>query len=283
MRELTTRFVCTFLTFLMMAIGANAQKKDTSRNGSTVIIFSNNMQQPGGSSSNTRNNTPSTSDKNIIKLSVFSFFSGYEEAYYEYVINGTLSVEAGLGITFHSYFEDIGYSSAATSQGFFGVGLDTVSTGDGYTDKYEDHTQHICQPGVCLTLAPRIYFKGNAPEDFYIQPHFQYKDYNFTGLMADTGYSASTTPSFKDGKTFPEHRTQLDFSIDLGYQVVNEKITFEILGGLGIRNVTEVRNNIGFVPSGGYPVTGGDFYNHTITYQESLLLMIFEFNIGYHF
>ncbi len=266
----------------MMAC-ANAQKNDTSRNGSTVIIFSNNVQQPSESHSHSANGT--TNDKNIIKLSVFSFFSGYEEAYYEYSINGTLSIEAGLGLTFHNYFGDLGYTTAAGSEGLFGVGLDTVSTGDGYADKYEDHNapnQHQSTIGVCLSIAPRIYFKGNGPEDVFIQPHFQYKDFNFLGLMADTGITASTKPTFRNGKTFPEHRTQLDFSVDLGYQAINDKISLEFLGGLGIRNVTEVRNNIGAIQYN-FPTSGMDFYNHTITYQETLLLLIFEFNIGYHF
>ena len=245
--------------------------KDTNKS-TQLIIFSHDAKDVNQTYSE-KNGT-----QNIIKTGIISFTSGHQTLYYERVLSDHASIEGGMGVTFRNHVADLGYTIGNVSI-LSGEDIEYLAKGDGFDDDYSNYDHRKVNVGLSLSIAPRYYFAGNAPEGQFIQADIQFKLYRYSSALADTNFNPTGTPVYTNN-FFAEYRQQTDVTVDLGEQFVYDKISLEMFAGFGLRYVTEKRNNIGL---NNYTSPASYFYNQSIISNTTAFDLLLEFKLGYHF
>jgi hypothetical protein len=265
-----------FLALIVLSIAFNAHAQET-------VIF---QSSKSSSSSKSKANKNSNST-NIIKLAPLSFISGFVPVFYERNINDFVSIQAGIGITTKNYILD-GLAEAGATGGVGGS-----SSTNGITDYYKriswvggntNSSYYNENPtyggdgrktslGYIISVEPRIYFASEAPDGSFMGLNLSTRRNNYSSNAVST----TATSLQYTGAKIKEFDNLSTMMVNFGYQTVNDNLSFEYSGGIGLRKIKGEHYIYTNGTSNGKYITGTGFIDRTkVAFDLS-------FKVGYHF
>jgi Protein of unknown function (DUF3575) len=223
-----------------------------------------------------------SSMQNIVKIAPLSFISGFVPVFYERSINDFFSVQAGIGLTTKNYILDaIGEAGGSNSGSTNGINEDykseTWSDGSSsgyYTDQNSTYggDERKTTIGYLISVEPRLYFNSEGLDGSFIGLNLSTRRNNYSSSAVTNG-ATSLTYSGAKVKEFDNLSTMM---VNFGYQTLNDNISIEYSGGIGLRKV-KGEHYIYATNSTGKYVSGTGFVDKTkVAFDLS-------FKIGYHF
>lgn len=163
--------------------------------------------------------------KHIVKTAPFAFVMGYQPFFYEYRIGEAFTMQAGAGIIFKPSMYDV---------------LDFAAGADCYDEDcptYYDYKYRKIKPGLMLSLSPRFYFAGDAPEGGFIAPEIR------------TYFRRSTAEDVYLSEIPDEENYRLtDVMVHYGNQTLFPRMTVEWTVGAGIRMASGTFQKVYYEP-----------------------------------
>lgn len=221
-----------------------AKKKETEK--STVIIFDDEKEEDDD------DERINSSRATIIKTSPISFIFGNQIIEVEKEINDWFSLQLGAGVTFKDRSKDIDFLAEIIdeeSDGEYGPFSDVWESDE--LDFYYDGTRQS-KLGYAFTFSPRLFYGSDGCEGGYIAPTLTYKKFAFKAEDVVLGNNyVERTGVFTDSESVG----YLDFTVRYGQTNFFEKLTTESFVGLGIRSISNHRQDLGYT-TGGYLAKG---------------------------
>jgi hypothetical protein len=252
-----------FLLVLATLLPASAQK---------TITF----ESTDKSSSKYHKGSHAGEGKNSLTLGVISWFNGYVPVYYERSLLSMLSIQGGIGITTRNFGGDFGTLLESDEESLH------FDHSQDIPDDYTHYKFRNTQPGLYLSLSPRVYYDDDIMDGNYIAPLFSYRLNRYSAQMADETVEAI----YKDddrliqhtSATFSEHIRYLDLGFTWGGVRQNRNhLTIGYSLGLGVRSAKGERLDIGMME-------GADGKNHYVNqvydYDKTKFFMTFNLNVG---
>lgn len=209
---------------------------------------------------------------NIIKTSPSAFLFGRVPFEFERELTDFLSVQVGLGLTFSSALS--GLSSELLAE------INDESSGNNYCNS-EQWTNDYCDDlsdadiregklGTIISFSPRLWFDSDGMDGSYIAPLLRYSTYKNKVQKVEEGLQSilRLPDSFEN-----ESQKNFDLVVHYGYQSLNDVITWEYFVGLGIRNQTLLRQDLGFM--------GNRIRNGTQEEKEKKILVEMGLRVGF--
>jgi uncharacterized protein DUF3575 len=215
------------IVLLLLTNGLSAQiiRVDTSKMGrgtNEVVIFSKDA-----GSSTTGIHGPGH-DNNVIKLGILNVPSGNIPLYYERKMLPWLGLQGGVGLTTRDFVADV-------------VNILFTNGQDNYNYYYQ-YTERKPLVGYYLSAQPKFYFNGDATDGFWLSPMLEFKRFNFKANMVAENAAATNEQSYLPNTFFSEHRNDLDFTVNIGWQwLLDNKVAIEYSMGAGFRRFWEHR------------------------------------------
>lgn len=188
--------------------------------------------------------------KNSVGVGMASWLCGYTPVYYERQIVGFLSIQAGVGITYRSFYNDLEqliWQDGRKSDNYYSSSYGSYITD--IDELYYSYKYRKSIPGVYLSLAPKFYPAANGIDGFTVYPMIEYKLYNYKNrLPTSYSYDAYDENDVQRSSNFIyEQNHCLDFSLNVGghYQI-NSKVYIGWRTGAGVRQIWDNRLDIGY-------------------------------------
>lgn len=208
----------------------------------------------------------------VFKTNPFSAFFGMQYLEVEKPLLDFLSIEAGVGLTFHNYI-----SSLVTVEEYYDVVTNTCQSNNwpknrDYCDNYNNYTYRSTDLGFTGMAAIKLYFGNDAPDGNYLSFNIQYFNKNYQVQQIDENYNAEkrVVNLFDD-----EIVNNIEYSIRAGWQTLHEPLVSDVFLGIGIRNSHQTRQDIGYSEK-------GLLQNGIQTFKKNNLILVGGFRIGIH-
>jgi hypothetical protein len=242
-----------------------------------TVVF----QSSKSSSSNKAKSKSASSEQNIIKIAPLSFISGFVPVFYERSINDFFSIQGGIGITTKNYILDAlaDAGDSGGSDGFSEKYKKITWTGGNSSTSYNNDNPTYggdgrkTKLGYIISVEPRIYFASEGLDGSFIGLNLSTRRNNYSSN------SISTTANTLEytGATVKEFDNLSTMMVNFGYQTLNDNISLEYSGGIGLRKVKGEHYVYTNGTSNGKYITGTGFIDRTkVAFDLS-------FKIGYHF
>lgn len=240
-----------------------AQSRSDAKDNKTVIIFNN-----SSTNSSDSKKKKGSSENNVIKIAPLGLLSGTFPLLYERRITDFFSLQAGIGLTQRNYIRN-----AFAGDDFSNI---TFTYTNGITSDYSESIYSFnsrkIKMGYLFTLQPRLYFASEGLDGSFLGLSLDNYKYNFE-IPAITG---NLNNYLQNGAMKSEYEKITDYMVHFGYQNLNDKISFEMSTGIGIRNVKGVKYAATFNNSGA--LVEGD-----CNYSQNILNYSIGIKVGIHF
>lgn len=182
----------------------------------------------------------------IIKTSPVSFIAGRQMVEVEKQINGSMSVQFGVGATFAPVWEE--YTTTLeefnNDEGF----CESTQWVQDICDDYSDPVYRKVKTGALLSASMRFFFEDDGYEGSYFAPVLRYSTTRVDALTASG--STANGWAYSSTETQAEKVTNFDIIGHYGYQRLYPKLTTEYFLGLGLRFRNNTRQDLGFDAAG---------------------------------
>jgi len=222
-------------------------------------------------------------DKNIIKTGLLSFIYGEIPFYYERYIKDFFTIEIGAGLTTRSFYADLDYIIQHGSTYYRATSSDYGVynwVGENEYDEpenYHDYQYRKSSIGPYISITPKFYFGGDAPEGVYLAPHFSYSiNYFKIPNVNEQGIWMQSAGIFK------EHLTNKYVGLIFGGQIIFNKISLDMFASGGFNFIQAKRQDIGYY----YNETNEIDYeykyiNRSLNYKKTRPYVRINFALGY--
>ena len=214
--------------------------------------------------------------KNSLTIGVISWFNGVVPVYYERSLLSMLSVQGGIGLTTRSFGADFGTLMEGD------VESENFEYPNDIPDDYTYYKYRKTQPGVYLSVSPRVYYDDDVMDGMFIAPTFSYKLNRYAAQKADETVDAVFTDDDRKvphtSDVFNEHIRCLDLGFTWGgtYQS-RSHFTIGWSTGIGVRSAKGERLDIGMVEN----VDGTTRYvNSVYDYDKTKFFMSLNLTVG---
>lgn len=208
--------------------------------------------------------------RNVIKTSPTTFIFGKQPIEFERELTNFLSLQAGVGVTFYTAISNL---SGSIFSDFWSDVFDNCNTGqwqEDYCDDLSDRSIRNGKLGLMFSISPRLWFGSDGIDGSYVAPVLRYS--NFKNQVQRIQEGIPTEIRLLD--EFDDESTRnIDLVVHYGYQILNEVVTWEYFGGLGLRNNTRVRQDLGYL--------SGRLQNGSFEEKNSSLIIEFGLRVGF--
>jgi hypothetical protein len=263
------------LLICMASIEASAQK--------TITFGSSERSER---SEHSRSHSETESAKNSLTLGIASWLNGFVPVYYERAVLPFMSVQVGAGITMRSFSND--FAQVLLNDGEKSDVFDDSYSSDmtDVDDSYENYKYRKQRVGFYASVAPKIYFRDNCMDGFYLAPTFELKHYKYQAQLANVNKTTaySNSGDYSDDRSVPHVKETMeesmkcyDFSLMIGghYQT-NHHLAVGWSIALGMRSLKAERLDIGTEH-----LTDGDYYRNALKeYTATRPFFAFNFILG---
>lgn len=206
----------------------------------------------------------------LIKTNPISNIFGKQYIEIEKPLKDFITLEAGLGITFKRVTSD--YFSIYSELLNDNCQSTIWSKGEDYCDDYRDFTIRNTKLGFIGSISPKFYFYSSAPEDGYISFVLKYSTRNYeVQKIEENSFSLERIKNEFES----ENSKSFDFSVRYGYQTIYSRMLTDFFIGIGIKNTTETRQDIGLSVNG--------FQAPVQSFKKQELLLEAGIKVGLHF
>lgn len=226
-----------------------------------------------------KKNKSGSAEKNIVKLSPLSFISGQIPVFFEREINSFFSIQGGLGITTHNYWEElIDKANDGSTTEFQSITWDDGSTNNTYENLtpsgYSNYRKS--KMGTFFSLEPRIYFESEGMDGSYISLTYRNMAYKTAANKIDASGGFSSDPVYLN-TTFAESKKMSDILVSFGYQTLYDRISLEYSTGIGLRHLSGEQYVYG------YNYNTSKYVEGVGTIDKTKIAFNISLRVGYHF
>ncbi len=202
-----------------------------------IITFDNDSNSSNRNASNTWA---------VIKTNPVSFIFGQQFVELEYLITDYLSVEGGVGLTFRPTLQEFEATYIEVLNDIISPECTSTNYEQGFdfcdANLYNDFSIRKTGLGPWLSLGAKFYIFNDAMDGPYISLNLKYHRNNYQVLKVEEDINFMRTVDDYVG----ENQSNFDYTVRYGTQVLFGPLTTEYFVGVGIRNITQNRLDVGF-------------------------------------